>query len=237
MLLGVSPQDTQAGYCEKGKTVVLQPFFATANAGFRREVFQELGGFDASCITGEDMDLSFRVLSSRWRLFREPRCRVEHRYRETLKELLRQWFWYGYGHPYVFKKHSPKGVQILLRRWRKPKEEAATAYRYLGRVRLPIFGYFFVGSFHLFNFLMLASIVLFRQGPLAQHLAYLSAGLAAIFGLNYVLAGFKRTQPLQSMIYVGLRYLVSVAFSLGGLVGGLKNGVFCLEDAFESNPK
>ena len=64
------------------------PFAQTANAACRREVFDSVGGFDAACRFGGDLDFCWRVqLLTGMRLVYEPRALVQHRHRTTWRGL------------------------------------------------------------------------------------------------------------------------------------------------------
>ena len=64
--------------------------FITANWLISREIFNELGGFDASLRSGADVDLSRRVKVAGHHLIYAPHAAVRHPTRTTLEELLRK---------------------------------------------------------------------------------------------------------------------------------------------------
>ena len=70
---------------------------------FRREVFDQLGGFDPAlgagtiCRGGDDLDFLFRVIKAGHALIYEPRALVRHRHRSELAELQRQIADHGVG--------------------------------------------------------------------------------------------------------------------------------------------
>jgi len=76
---------------------------ATANAAFRREVFESIGGFDESLGTGtpapcsEDTAAFYDVLASGWDLVYNGRAFVLHRHRGTMEALEKQLYDYSTG--------------------------------------------------------------------------------------------------------------------------------------------
>ncbi len=82
------------------------PYAQTANAAFRREVFDRVGAFDEGLITGEDADFLWRMqLQTQYRLIYRPEAVVWHRHRGTARGLLRQTIGWGTGHALVYKKY------------------------------------------------------------------------------------------------------------------------------------
>src|SRR4030095_17223583 len=64
------------------------PFAQTANAACPRVVFDEVGGFDAACPFGGDLDFSWRVQRrTGLQLIYEPAAVVRHRHRTTWRGL------------------------------------------------------------------------------------------------------------------------------------------------------
>src|SRR5262249_10655246 len=64
------------------------PFAQTANAACPRVVFDAVGGFDAACTFGGDLDFCWRVQrSTGLRLAYEPTALVRHRHRTTWRGL------------------------------------------------------------------------------------------------------------------------------------------------------
>ena len=76
----------------------LKPFAQTANALYRRCVFDHVGWFDVSLTIGEDADLSWRM-QDQMRLVIAfcPEAVVYHRHPATVRRLLRQRKGYGYA--------------------------------------------------------------------------------------------------------------------------------------------
>lgn len=75
-----------------------RPHFATANVAYRREVLEQLGGFEASLESGGDADLCWRMQEETdWQIRFEPGALVEHHHRVNWRELWKQYHRYGRG--------------------------------------------------------------------------------------------------------------------------------------------
>ena len=82
------------------------PYAQTANAAFRREVFDEVGAFDEEMITCEDADLLWRMqLQTTYRLRYRPEALVWHRHRSSGRGLLKQTIGWGTGQALVYRKY------------------------------------------------------------------------------------------------------------------------------------
>lgn len=74
------------------------PFVPTANAAFRRAVFDRIGGFDPGFPWGEPIDFCKRLVrDTTWRLAYAPRAVVFHRARARVGDFYRQQEGYGYS--------------------------------------------------------------------------------------------------------------------------------------------
>lgn len=78
-------------------------YLVTANALYRREVLEKVGGFDESIRQpgGEDPDLSFRVAKMGYRFVYEPSAVVRHDYRESMVDFAQTLYRYGKGCSHV----------------------------------------------------------------------------------------------------------------------------------------
>ena len=84
------------------------PYINTANALFRREVFDAVGWFDEkfTWAGGEDIDFGWRVHWAGYAMRYLPGARVEHRHRSGPGQLFRSYYRYGRGWSMTVRKHS-----------------------------------------------------------------------------------------------------------------------------------
>jgi hypothetical protein len=86
---------------------------ATINMAFRREAFDAVGGFDERFGAGEDIDFSWRLTVSGYRLRWVPDAVVEHDWGNVRRQLRRS-FVYGVGWARLYRKH-PQRLRTVLR--------------------------------------------------------------------------------------------------------------------------
>ncbi|HET9718714.1 MAG TPA: glycosyltransferase family 2 protein [Solirubrobacteraceae bacterium] len=97
-----------------------RPRAAAANLLVRRAAFEAAHGFQEGVQAGEDTDFCWRLQDLGWRLELRPEAVVEHRYRQSLGELRRQWRAYAAGRAWLADRypdfHPEPAVQRALRR-------------------------------------------------------------------------------------------------------------------------
>lgn len=227
MIIDISKSGYQKGYLPKSGIGVFHPFFATANAAFRRRALLETGGFDPGCPTGEDVDLSIRVARAGYELWFEPAARVTHFHRYTLRGLLSQWFHYGLGHAYLFKKHSRRKRLQLYRYDLSENNANPFGIRCVLDLPFPVHGMIFLSSFHVMHVALLVAAAAALAGAIALAGAagvVFVASAAWYFGIR-----FDPRTPWKSLAFSAIRYMADLAYVTGGALGGLREGVLYLE--------
>jgi cellulose synthase/poly-beta-1,6-N-acetylglucosamine synthase-like glycosyltransferase len=227
MIIDITRCNQMSGYLPKATQGFFNPFFATANVAFRREALRQTGGFDPNCQTGEDVELSVRISRAGWELWHEPQAVVNHQDPRTFQHLLRQWFGYGFGDAYIYKKHV--GRPRLQLYW--PGGKAGDPRPYGARCVLdlpfPFYGVVFLSGYHLFH---LALLILVISALAHLTVASVAAGVVALAaGLNYVTIRFDWRRPLNSLAMLALRYSADTAFVTGALLGGLRERALFLQ--------
>lgn len=227
MIIDITRCNYAPGYLPKATQGFFNPFFAAANVAFRREALLKTGGFDPNCQTGEDVDVSIRVSRAGWELWYEPDAVVNHQDPHTFRQLLRQWFGYGLGHAYVYKKHvlRPR-LQVY---WPGNKVTDARPYgaRCVLDLPFPFYGVVFLSGYHLFHLALLVALI-----AAFAHSTGVAVGagvIALAAGLNYATIRFDWRRPLNSLAMLGLRYAGDTAFVAGALLGGLRERALFLQ--------
>jgi glycosyltransferase involved in cell wall biosynthesis len=72
-------------------------YLTGANCAIRKQVFEQLKGFDATFLSGGDMDLSIRLANGGLRNVNEPAALVYHKHRFAVRDLFLQYRKYGHG--------------------------------------------------------------------------------------------------------------------------------------------
>ncbi len=226
MIIDITRCSFQQGYLPKKKNTIFHPFFATANAAFRREALERAGEFDLACRTGEDVDMSIRVARAGYELWHEPSAKVQHHDRKTLGGMLRQWSGYGAGHPYLYRKHVAGPRLQIYRLDGSSRATDPVGVRRLLDVRFPIPALIVASVFQLFHVALLAALAAAWFGSEAGVAA--SSVVAVLAAAWYLSLRFDRRRPLRSLALAAVRYAADFAFVAGGLLGGLRHGVLFL---------
>lgn len=169
-------------------------FVSSGTAAYAYQAFSEAGGFDAELGGGEDMDLSFRLSESGYRLLLEPRAVVFHTHPDTLRAYALRKFHYGYWRTRVYERYPAKVVSDS----RTPPSQ-----------KLQIF----LAPFMLFSVL---------AGFAWQVMWYLAAALAAAFVLSVLAFSVRafRRDSVVGLIAIPVTFL-SAAAAGAGLFAGL----------------
>lgn len=78
----------------------------SVNLGYKKKLFQEIGGFDPNFITAEDIDLNIRAVLTGESIGICNDCIVYHRTRSTFVGFVEQAFWNGFGRKQLTNKHN-----------------------------------------------------------------------------------------------------------------------------------
>ena len=90
-----------------------RPYAETANAVYRRAVFDTIGVFEARWISGGDADLSWRMLEhGAFTLRYQTGAVVYHRHRATVAAMLRQRFRHGQGRALLASKYRSQFTRV-----------------------------------------------------------------------------------------------------------------------------
>ncbi len=84
---------------------------------FRRDVLDELNGFDEDLRVGEDVDLVWRAAAAGWTVRYEPSVVVHHRNRPTWVELARQRYGYGTSAAPLAARHPSDAIPLEIAPW------------------------------------------------------------------------------------------------------------------------
>ena len=149
-----------------------------------------------------------------------PKAIIRHKNEMTLRQFLRKWYTYGFYHPYIFKKHGPKGLQI----YRTSKHAIKNSnYRCIFNMRFPFHVSVFLTPFLAMNFFLLLSIIFAATG---LNIPAIIGGVITItLFLLYFKSDINLNKFLQTVIFVFLRYTANLALFSGGFWGGIKRGM------------
>jgi cellulose synthase/poly-beta-1,6-N-acetylglucosamine synthase-like glycosyltransferase len=223
MIIQVLANLKDEGYLDKGRHPTVAPFFAGANVAFRREALNEIGGFDPRCMTGEDCDICARLSAADKPLYMRRQATVGHHNPSTFKRLVQQWYYYGRYHPYVFRKHNERAVELYVRLGLPIEGEryACLFYR-----KSPLGIVCFITKFLLLHLSGLAAAAAYLSGWLT--LGGILAGTAGVMALAYLWPDVRRSGIFPGIAFAGIRYVADMALFAGALIGGLRERMIYL---------
>ncbi len=91
------------------------------NVSYKREVLQEVGLQDVTLFRGEDVDFNWRVKRLGYQILFDPKVRVKHYHRATLRGFLHQHYMYGRAY-YLVRQKWPEMYCLYPHRLRTPKD-------------------------------------------------------------------------------------------------------------------
>lgn len=77
-----------------------------AFGAYRKAALDEIGYFDPALVRNQDDELNYRLLTSGWRIWFDPRIQSRYHVRSTYRNLVRQYYQYGYWKVFVNMKHA-----------------------------------------------------------------------------------------------------------------------------------
>lgn len=78
----------------------------SCNLAYRKQIFEKIGGFDEQFITAEDVDLNLMAVTAGAKLVYSEKAIIYRDSAQTIKEYLKQSFWYGFGRKQLTLKHG-----------------------------------------------------------------------------------------------------------------------------------
>jgi len=90
----------------------------TVNISYKRKIVARVGLFDETLFCGEDVDYNWRVQQLGYKIYFDPRIKVHHQHRTTLKALLKQHYRYGRAY-YLVRRKWQDMYSVYPRRLRR----------------------------------------------------------------------------------------------------------------------
>ncbi len=175
-------------------------FIGSYNMAIRRGVFERVGGFDESfrAASGEDNDLSYRLLAAHETLRFAKNAVVAHYHPTKLWPYLRTQARHGFWRMKIYAKH--------------PKRMAGDRYAGLTDLTAPV----------LIVFAVVLAVLAITKGPTYLHLGMLLGVLLALFAarIPIPLRMYQHTRDRRMLAYVALIIARDAARALG-MIGGI----------------
>ncbi len=91
------------------------------NVSYKRQAMEKAGLQDESLFRGEDVDYNWRLQKLGWTIWYDPRVRVRHHHRPTLRALLNQHYMYGRAY-YLVRRKWREMYCVYPHSFRRPKD-------------------------------------------------------------------------------------------------------------------
>ncbi|MDD5746274.1 MAG: glycosyltransferase, partial [Candidatus Omnitrophica bacterium] len=160
-------------------------FFVTANAAYRKKAIDQAQARFWSEPTGEDMEFGLQIQQHGWKLYFEPKAKVDHMHRADFPALKKVWVTYGMAHAPLLAKHAAQKLDIIFQTF------GAWPRLPLISIPSPVKGFIYIGNFHLMHITGLVTLV--NAGLLAAGVVNgITIGLTAVFAFLtvYFVRGF-----------------------------------------------
>lgn len=219
MMIAILKDYYEAGYLPDPRPKNIPPYLPNANLAIRRELFEEVGGYDEACSAGEDADLCVRATRTGWAQFFEPAARAYHEPRPNLRGLIRQWIWYAQGGSHFFFKLQEKKLEIYWNFELTPK-----MYRYrriLATRFFPVPAMLFISAFPLFHVAALLVLLSLAMGFRVPALLLTLFSLV-LLGCLFNRSTLKRLSWKELILYVTVSCVINWTCMLTSLWAGLK---------------
>lgn len=173
--------------------------FGSYNVAIRRKVFEDIGGYNTRYrhASGEDNDLSYRILQGGYRIFFEPQAKVDHFHPTRLGKYLGEQYRHGYwrARMYLDHPHMARGDDYTF--WKDALEVPLTFVAMVSLITM------FIGA-----------LVHLSTGALALSLTVL--GLLELVFAHRIVNSFR-----QRMFFAAVMFLRAFSRMAGFLVGAI----------------
>jgi len=207
-------------------------FFVTANAAFRRKAITQAKARFWDEKTGEDMEFGLQIQQHGWKLYFEPKAKVDHMHRADFPSLKKVWVSYGMAHGPLLAKHAANTFDIVF--------QIFGAWPKLPMITLPspVKGFIYIGYFqamHITGLCALGAGILAILGigtKVALGVAVVCTLLTLYFIRRYFDVCFLMKPHKHFFTWCKMKYMTNLMFCIGGLKRSRQFKTFCIEPSF-----
>jgi len=170
---------------------------ATMNLLLKKNIVQEVGGFDENLATQYDTDLGVRITSKGYKIILEPQAKCYHFNRPTFEEYFKQQLQYG--------KNASK---LYLKRPNLVRGDAITDF-----------------WMNIQPILIVVTTLLFIAGFFEKIMWYISASILAFLLIFYFASAFRLSyiyKDAGAMLLVVVYFVRAIAWTIGGVIFAFK---------------
>lgn len=207
-------------------------FFVTANAAYRKKALDQSKARFWDEKTGEDIEFGLQIQQHGWKLYFEPKAKVDHMHRADFSALKKVWVSYGMAHPALLAKHAANSFDIVfqtLGAW--PKLPMLT-------LKSPVKGFIYIGYFHIMHITALLTIIgiVLMALNVIPNFAIVLTSISAVLTLycmrRYFDVCFLMKPHKHFFTWCKMKYITNLMFTIGGLKRSQKFKTFCIEPSF-----
>jgi len=207
-------------------------FFVTANAAYRKKAIDEANARFWDEKTGEDMEFGLQIQQKGWKLYFEPKAKVDHMHRADFPSLKKVWVSYGMAHAPLLAKHAANKFDIIF--------QTFGAWPKLPMISFDskIKGFIYIGYFqlmHLFALLTLisgGSLIFTEENNILLALT-VAFGIATLYCVKRYFEICRLMKPHKYFFtWCKMKYMTNLMFLIGGLKRSKKFKTFCIEPSF-----
>lgn len=207
-------------------------FFVTANSAFRKQAIDQANARFWDEKTGEDIDFGLQIQNHGWKLYFEPKAKVNHMHRSDLPELKKVWVTYGMAHAPLLAKHASNKLDIVFQVFGSWPKIPLISFP------SPIKGFIYVGYFqimHLFGIIALIIALTMLLGTVTainSSFLFIFLGLTVYCVRRYFDVCFQMKPSRHFYSWCKMKYMTNLMFIIGGLKRSLKFKTICIEPSF-----
>lgn len=125
------------------KKVVFNVFVSGGGMCIRKNVLEKIGGFDVNAVWAEDMDMNIRIKKyceeNNKNTVKDPKMKILAEYPNTIREVLRRHYLWGFGRSVVMRKYKMITKDIVFRILYFPVLASLFVLQFFFHLLIPIF--------------------------------------------------------------------------------------------------
>ncbi|MCP4649885.1 MAG: glycosyltransferase [PVC group bacterium] len=207
-------------------------FFVTANAAYRKEAIEQAKASFWAEPTGEDIEFGLQIQAHGWKLYFEPKSKVDHMHRADFPALKKVWMTYGKAHAPLLAKHAANNMEFIFQTF------GAWPKLPILKIPFPIKGFIYIGNFHLMNLTALITVICaillsLGIGGAGLLITAISCVILTVFYAYHFFHVCTLMKPHKHFFtWCKMKYMTNLMFIIGGFQRSGKFKTFCIEPSF-----
>ena len=163
---------------------------------YKRKVLEKIGLYDEELIKNQDDELNYRCVENGFKILMSPKLKTNYLVRDNLNDLSKQYFFYGFYKPLVFKKVS-YGARFY--------QFIPAIHSTLSILSLSVFPYTQYSLYYFFCYLILALIFSIKINMRLKNVFYSTLAFFTLhysYGIGFMLGYFNRAKIFFSNVSI-----------------------------------